>query len=91
MYTHYSVPKEYIGKRADVVYDADMLAVYYALRLITTHLRNDTPYSYTQKDAHQLSGRKSSYEQDLADVYRHAVEIDNEEEIIITPHLLQTK
>ena len=74
---HYSVPKEYIGKRVDVVYDADMLEVYYGLRLITTHLRDDTPYGYTQKDAHQLPGRKGSYEQDLADVYQHAAEIDN--------------
>lgn len=51
---HYSVPKEYIGKRVEIVYDADTLEIYHGLRLVTTHQRDDTPYSYTTKDAHGL-------------------------------------
>jgi hypothetical protein len=54
---HYSVPQEYIGKRVDIVYDADTLDIFHGLRLVTTHHRDDTPYSYTQKEAHNLPGR----------------------------------
>jgi putative transposon-encoded protein len=43
---HYSVPKEYIGKRVDIVYDADTLDIFHGLRLITTHHRDDTPYCH---------------------------------------------
>ena len=74
---HYSVPQEYIGKRVDVVYDADRVDVFYGLTLVTTHLRDDTPYGYTQKEVHQLPGRQGSYEQDLDEVYAHASDIDN--------------
>lgn len=31
---HYSVPKEYVGKRVDIVYDADTLDIFYGLRLV---------------------------------------------------------
>ena len=74
---HYSVPQEYIGKRVEVVYDADRVDVFYGLTLVTTHLRDDTPYGYTQKEVHQLPGRQGSYEQDLDEVYAHASDIDN--------------
>jgi len=50
---HYSVPKEYIGKRVDIVYDADTLEIFHGLKLITTHERDDTPYAYSRKDAHR--------------------------------------
>ena len=53
---HYSVPKEYIGKRVDIVYDADSLQIFHGLKLVTSHMRNDTPYGYTQKEAHKLPG-----------------------------------
>ena len=66
---HYSVPKEYIGKRVEIVYDADTLEIYHGLRLVTTHQRDDTPYSYTTKDAHGLPGRHGSYEKDLEQIY----------------------
>lgn len=36
---HYSMPKEYIGKRVEIVYDADTLKIYHGLRLVTTHQR----------------------------------------------------
>ena len=74
---HYSVPTTYIGKRVDVVYDADTIEVYYGLQLVTTHHRDDTPYAYTQKAAHNLPGIRGSYEQDLEDVYARAGQLDN--------------
>ena len=46
---HYSMPKEYIGKRVEIVYDADTLKIYQGLRLVTTHQRDDTLYAYTTK------------------------------------------
>ena len=74
---HYSVPKEYIGKRVDIVYDADSLQIYHGLKLVTSHMRNDTPYGYTQKEAHRLPGRHGSYEKDLGEIYERAGAIDN--------------
>lgn len=74
---HYSVPTEYIGKRVDIVYDADTLDIFYGLRLVTTHQRDDTPYSYTRKEAHNLPGRHGSYEKDLDEVFERAAQIDN--------------
>lgn len=74
---HYSVPKEYIGKRVDIVYDADSLQIYHGLKLVTSHIRNDTPYGYTQKEAHNLPGRHGSYEKDIEEIYERAGAIDN--------------
>ena len=74
---HYSVPKEYIGKRVDIVYDADTLDIFHGLRLVTTHHRDDTPYGYTQKEAHNLPGRGGSYEKNLDEVFERAAQIDN--------------
>ncbi len=53
---HYSVPKEYIGKRVDIVYDAETLEIFHGLRHVATHHRDDTPYGYTQKASHNLPG-----------------------------------
>ena len=74
---HYSVPKEYIGKRVDIIYDADTLQVFHGLKLVTVHQRDDTPYAYTQKEAHNLPGRHGSYERDLEEIYERAGAIDN--------------
>lgn len=74
---HYSVPKEYIGKRVDIVYDADMLEIFHGLRHVTTHHRDDTPYGYTQKASHHLSSRHGSYEKDLGEIFQRAASIDN--------------
>lgn len=46
---HYSVPKEYIGKRVDIVYNSETLEIFHGLRHVATHYRDDTPYGYTQK------------------------------------------
>ena len=74
---HYSMPKEYIGKRVDIIYDADTLSIYHGMKLVTTHHRDDTPYAYTQKDVHKLPGRKGSYEKDIEEIYQRAAQIDN--------------
>jgi transposase len=74
---HYSVPKEYMGKRVDIVYDADTLEIFHGLRLVTTHHRDDTPYGYTQKEAHNLPGQHGSYEKNLDKVFERAAQIDN--------------
>lgn len=74
---NYSVPKEYIGKRVDLIYDAENVNIYYGLKLVTIHQRDDTPYTYSQKEAHGLPGHHGSYEKDLEEIYQRAREIDN--------------
>lgn len=74
---HYSMPKDYIGKRVDIIYDADTLEIFYGLKLVTTHNRDDTPYGYTQKTSHNLPGRRGSYEKDLDEIFQRAAAIDN--------------
>ena len=74
---HYSMPKEYIGKRVDIIYDADTIKIFHGLKLVTTHMRDDTPYAYTQKEAHHLPGRKGSYEKDMEEIYQRAAQVDN--------------
>ena len=74
---HYSVPAEYIGKRVDMVYDADTIDIFYGFRHIVTHHRDDTPYGYTQKASHNLPGRHGSYEKDLDEIFERAASIDN--------------
>ena len=74
---HYSVPKEYIGKRVDIVYDAETLEIFHGLRHVATHHRDDTPYGYTQKASYNLPGRHGSYEKDLGEIFQRAAAIDN--------------
>ena len=74
---HYSVPIEYIGKRVEIIYDADTLQIFYGMKLITTHTRDDRPHGYTRKESHNLPGRHGSYEKDLDEIYQRAATIDN--------------
>lgn len=74
---HYSVPKEYIGKRVDIVYNSETLEIFHGLRHVATHYRDDTPYGYTQKTSHNLPGRYGSYEKDLGEIFQRAASIDN--------------
>lgn len=74
---HYSVPTNFIGKRVELVYDADTVSIYHGFRLITTHQRNDTPYEYTTKSAHNLPVFRGGREHDLEEVYQRAAQIDN--------------
>lgn len=45
--------------------------------MVTTHHRNDTPYGYSRKEAHNLPGRHGSYEKDLDEIFERAAQIDN--------------
>lgn len=74
---HYSMPKEYVGKRVELVYDADTVEIYYGLRLVTVHTRDDSPYEYSTKSAHKLPGRHGSYADDMENLYSKAASIDN--------------
>lgn len=61
----------------DLIYDADNVYIYHGQKLVTIHQRDDTPYSYTQKEAHGLPCHHGSYEKDLAEIYQRAGEIDS--------------
>ena len=53
---HYSVPKEYIGKRVTILYDADTVEICCGMNLVATHDRCDIPYTYSWKKEHNLPG-----------------------------------
>lgn len=74
---HYSVPTDYVGRRVELVYDADTVSIYHGFRLVTTHQRSDAPYEYTTKSAHNLPGYHRGREQDMGEVYQRAAGIDN--------------
>ena len=74
---HYSMPKEYVGKRVELVYDADTVEIYHGLRLVTVHHRDNTPYAFTTKPSHNLPGRHGNYEEDIENLYARAGAIDN--------------
>lgn len=74
---HYSMPKEYVGKRVEIVYDSDTVEIFYGLRLVTVHSRDDTSGGYTTKEAHNLPGRHGGYDRDIDGLYKQAAEIDN--------------
>ena len=46
---HYSVPKEYVGRRMTILYDADTVEIYCGMSLVATHDRCDIPYAYSGK------------------------------------------
>ena len=73
---YYSVPKEYIGNTVDLLYDADTIEIYYKFRHITTHRRDDTPFTYSEKNSHKLPGVLHEYRSRMEDIYHEAREID---------------
>lgn len=74
---HYSVPVQYVGKRVELIYDADVIDIYQGFTHVATHHRDDTPYEYTRKASHNLPGRKGSCESDIEDLLSRAAQIDN--------------
>lgn len=74
---HYSVPVQYVGKRVEIVYDAETIDIFHGFTHVTTHHRNDTPYEYTTKPSHNLPGRKGSCESDIEELLSRAAQIDN--------------
>lgn len=61
----YSVPKDFIGKTVDILYDNDTLEIYHKFKHITTHRRDDTPFTRTEKPAHNLPGLLSEYKEQI--------------------------
>ena len=74
---HYSVPKEYVGRRVMILYDADKVEIYCGMSLAATHDRCDIPYAYSWKKEHNLPGHYGPYDKDLEELFRRASEIDN--------------
>ena len=74
---HYSVPVQYVGKRVEMVFDADTIDIFHGFTHVATHHRNDTPYEYTTKPCHNLPGRKGSRESDMEELLSRAAQIDN--------------
>ena len=74
---HYSVPKEHVGKRVTILYDADMVEIYCGMNLVAIHDRCDIPYTYSWKKEHNLPGHYGPYDKDLEELFRCASEIDN--------------
>lgn len=73
---YYSVPKEYIGDTVELLYDGDTVEIYHKFRHITTHRRDDTPFTYSEKPSHKLPRVLHEYKIRMDDIYRKAREID---------------
>lgn len=74
---YYSVPKEYLGKTMELLYDRENVEIYHNLKLVTSHKRDDTPFGYTEKPSHNLPTRPSDYTSRLETLYSQAREIDS--------------
>ena len=81
------VPKEHVGKRVTILYDADMVEIYYDMNLVAIHARCDIPYTYSWKKEHNLPGHYGPYHKDLEERFRRASEIDN----IVLNYLQETE
>ena len=74
---YYSVPKEYIGDTVELLYDGDTVEIYHKFRHITTHRRDDPPFTYSEKSSHKLPGVLHEYRSRMDDIYHKAREIDS--------------
>ena len=74
---HYSVPKEYVGRRMTILYDAGTVEIYCGMNLVATHDRCGIPYAYSWKKEHNLPGHYGPYDKDLEELFQRASEIDN--------------
>lgn len=62
-YHHYSVPYQYIGKQVSVVYDTDIVEIYYKQNRIALHRRAYKKHDYTTIGEHMPSGHLHYFEQ----------------------------
>ena len=62
-YHHYSVPYTYIGKQVSVVYDTDIVEVYYQHQRIALHRRNYKKHDFTTTGDHMPAGHQQFFEQ----------------------------
>ncbi len=53
------------------------MEIYHGFELVTTHLRDDTPYEFTQKESHGIKGHFGGFAKDLEEIYQQAAQIDN--------------
>lgn len=74
---HYSVAREYVGKRVVILYDAVNVEIYCGLNHIATHARCDIPYAYSWKKEHNLPGHYGPYDKDLEELFVKAAAMDN--------------
>ena len=64
------------GDAVELLYDGDTVEIYHKFRHITTHRRDDTPFTYSEKPSHKLPGVLHEYRIRMDDIYRKAREID---------------
>jgi transposase len=62
-YHHYSVPYQHIGKRVSVIYDADIVEVYYQYTRIALHRRSYRQHDFTTADGHMPTGHLQYHQQ----------------------------
>jgi transposase len=62
-YHHYSVPYQYIGKQVSVVYDTDIVEVYYQHQRIALHSRRYKKHDFTTQGDHMPTGHQNYFEQ----------------------------
>ena len=70
-----------------ILYDADMVEIYYDMNLVAIHDRCDIPYTYSRKKEHNLPGHYGPYDKDLEELFRCALKIDN----IVLNYLQETE
>lgn len=74
---HYSVPREHVGRRVVLLYDADTVEIYCGFNMVASHDRCDIPYAYSWKKEHNLPGHYGPYDKDLDELFQKASQIDN--------------
>jgi len=62
-YHHYSVPYQYIGKQVSVIYDSDIVEIYYLHQRIALHPRRYKKHDFTTTEDHMPAGHQLFFEQ----------------------------
>jgi len=62
-YHHYSVPYQFIGKKVSVVYDTDIVEIYYQHKRIALHKRNYRKHDFSTMGTHMPQGHQHFFEQ----------------------------
>jgi transposase len=62
-YHHYSVPFRFIAKQVSVVYDTDIVEIYYQHQRITMHKRSYKKHGFTTIGEHMPQGHQHFFEQ----------------------------
>jgi transposase len=62
-YHHYSVPYQHIGKSVSVIYDADVVEIYFQHNRIAFHTRSYKKHDFSTVKEHMPDGHQKYYEQ----------------------------